>query len=60
MKITHIEAFPVWGGFRNYFFLTIDTDEGIYGVGEGGIPGRELASIGIIESVAMRHRKLEF
>ncbi len=49
MKITNIEGFPIWGGFRNYFFLLIDTDEGIYGVGEGGIPARELASMALIE-----------
>lgn len=49
MKITDITGYPVWGGFRNYFFLVIDTDEGIYGVGEGGIPSRELASMALIE-----------
>lgn len=49
MKITNIEGYPVWGGFRNYFFIVIDTDEGIYGVGEGGIPSRELASMALIE-----------
>ncbi len=51
MKITNIEGFPVWGGHRNYFFLVIDTDEGIYGVGEGGITSRELASVGYIEHI---------
>jgi galactonate dehydratase len=49
MKITNIEGYPVWGGHRNYFFLVIDTDEGIYGVGEGGITSRELASMSLIE-----------
>ncbi len=49
MKITNIEGYPVWGGQRNYFFLVIDTDEGIYGVGEGGITSRELASMALIE-----------
>jgi galactonate dehydratase len=49
MKITGIECYPVWGGGRNYFFVVVDTDEGIHGVGEGGITGRELAVQGAIE-----------
>ncbi|MBI3973427.1 MAG: hypothetical protein HY332_19315, partial [Chloroflexi bacterium] len=49
MKITGIECYPVWGGFRNYFFVVVDTDEGIWGVGEGGITGRELAVQGVVE-----------
>jgi len=49
MKITNIETFPVWGGFRNYLFVVVDTDEGVSGVGEAGITGRELAIAGAIE-----------
>ncbi|MFL5806386.1 MAG: galactonate dehydratase [Roseiflexaceae bacterium] len=49
MKITTIETYPVWGGHRNFLFVVVDTDEGIYGVGEAGITGRELAVIGAIE-----------
>ena len=49
MHITNIESFPVWGGRRNYFFVVVDTDEGISGVGEGGITGRELAMQGVVE-----------
>lgn len=49
VKITGIEVFPVWGGFRNYLFVVVDTDEGIWGVGEAGITSRELAVIGAIE-----------
>ncbi len=49
MKITNIECYPVWGGFRNFLFVVVDTDEGIYGVGEAGITGRELAVMGAIE-----------
>ncbi|CAN5714942.1 galactonate dehydratase [soil metagenome] len=49
MKITNIECYPVWGGFRNFLFVVVDTDEGISGVGEAGITGRELAVIGVIE-----------
>jgi L-alanine-DL-glutamate epimerase-like enolase superfamily enzyme len=49
MKITDIETYPVWGGFRNYLFIVVDTDEGIYGVGEAGLTGRELAVMGAVE-----------
>lgn len=49
MKITNIETYPVWGGQRNFLFVVVDTDEGIYGVGESGITGRELSIIGAIE-----------
>jgi L-alanine-DL-glutamate epimerase-like enolase superfamily enzyme len=49
MKITSIEPYPVWGGHRNFLFVVVDTDEGIYGIGEAGITGRELAVVGAIE-----------
>jgi L-alanine-DL-glutamate epimerase-like enolase superfamily enzyme len=49
MKITNIECYPVWGGHRNFLFVIVDTDEGIYGVGESGITGRELAIMGAVE-----------
>jgi galactonate dehydratase len=49
MKITNVEAYPVWGGQRNFLFVTVDTDEGISGVGEAGLTGRELAVMGAIE-----------
>jgi len=49
MKITSIECYPVWGGGRNFFFVVVDTDEGISGVGESGLTGRELAVQGVIE-----------
>ena len=49
MKITTITPYPVWGGQRNFLFVVVDTDEGIYGVGEAGITGRELAVMGAIE-----------
>jgi galactonate dehydratase len=50
MKITTIEAYPVyWERFRNFFFVVVETDEGIYGVGEAGLTGRELAMMGALE-----------
>jgi len=49
MKISEITCYPVWGGGRNFLFVVVDTDEGIYGVGESGLTGRELAVMGTIE-----------
>lgn len=50
MKIASVEAYPVyWERFRNFFFVVVETDEGISGVGEAGITGRELAMQGAIE-----------
>ena len=48
MKITDIQTYPVWGGGRNFMFVVVDTDEALYGVGETGITGRELAIAGAI------------
>src|SRR5947209_8405474 len=49
MKITAIDTFPVFNGARNNLYVTVDTDAGIWGVGESGLSGRELAVIGAIE-----------
>jgi galactonate dehydratase len=48
MKITDIKSFPVWVGFRNQLLVKVETDEGIYGWGESGLSGRELAVIGAV------------
>lgn len=49
MRITDIQTYPVWNGHRNFLFVTVDTDEGIWGVGEAGLTSREHAVIGAIE-----------
>lgn len=49
MKITAVKAFPVRSGFRNLFIVKVETDAGIYGLGEGGISGRELAMAGMVQ-----------
>lgn len=48
MKITAVRSFPVKSGHRNLFIVRVETDEGISGLGEGGISGRELAMEGMI------------
>ena len=49
MKISDISCHPVWAGHRNFLFVVVDTDEGLYGLGESGLTGRELAVMGAIE-----------
>jgi galactonate dehydratase len=44
-----VEAHPVWAGHRIFCYVTVDTDEGIDGVGEVGITARELGASGITE-----------
>ncbi len=49
MKITDIKTFPVWVGQRNQMVIKVETDEGIYGWGESGLTGRELAVDGAVK-----------
>ena len=49
MKITDVKAFPVWVGHRNQLVVKIWTDAGIYGLGESGLSGRELAVAGAVQ-----------
>lgn len=49
MKITDIKTYPVWVGSRNQFIVKVETDEGIYGLGEAGVSGRELAVQGAVK-----------
>jgi galactonate dehydratase len=48
MRITEIKSYPVWVGVRNQLIVKVETDQGIYGLGESGLSGRELAVIGAI------------
>ena len=48
MKITDIRSYPTWVGHRNQLVVKVETDEGLYGLGESGFSGRELAVVGAI------------
>ncbi|MEY4408001.1 MAG: D-galactonate dehydratase [Chloroflexota bacterium] len=48
MKITNIECLPVEDG-RNCVFVVVDTDEGIWGVGEAGLTRRAGAIAAVVE-----------
>ena len=55
MKITDVKTFLVHDRerpTRNYTFVKIYTDEGVTGLGEAGVTGRELAVRGMVESFA--------
>ena len=49
MKISAIKPFPVWIGHRNQLVVKVETDEGIFGWGESGLSGRELAVVGAVQ-----------
>src|SRR3979411_2696349 len=48
MRITDIKPYPVWVGSRNQLVVKVETDEGIYGLGESGLSGREQAVVGAL------------
>jgi galactonate dehydratase len=48
MKITDIKTFPIWVKHRNQMVVKVETDEGLYGWGEAGLSGRELAVAGAV------------
>ena len=48
MKITEVKAYPVWVGHRNQCLVKVETDEGLFGWGEAGLSGRELAVVGAV------------
>ena len=52
MKITGIKPYPAWTTWRNVFLVKVETDEGIYGWGEGGTSWRELGQAGVTEHFA--------
>ncbi|MBI2195163.1 MAG: galactonate dehydratase [Planctomycetes bacterium] len=48
MKITAVKTFPIFFGSRNYLLVKVETDEGIYGMGEFGITWKEQAGVGAV------------
>jgi galactonate dehydratase len=41
MKITEIKTLETWGAPRNWVFVKVETDSGLYGWGEATLEGRE-------------------
>jgi len=52
LTITAIKPYPVWIGTRNQLVVKVETNEGIYGWGESGLSGRELAVVGALQHYA--------
>jgi galactonate dehydratase len=48
MKITDIKTYPTWVGHRNQCLVKVETDTGLFGWGEAGVSGRELAVDGAV------------
>lgn len=51
IKITEIKTFPLKAA-RDIFVVKVETDEGIYGLGEGGCSSRELAEAEAVNGYA--------
>ena len=49
LTITDIKPYPVWVGHRNQMLVKVETNQGIYGWGESGLSGRELAVSGAVQ-----------
>jgi galactonate dehydratase len=65
MKITQIETFLVRPDSRNYVFVRVQTDEGIYGVGEAYSVGPDDAVVAVIKDfeewlIGRDPRQIEF
>ena len=48
MKITDIRTYAIRVGKRNQLLVKVETDKGLYGWGESGVTGRELAVEGAV------------
>lgn len=49
MKITDVKSYPIWVGHRNQLVIKIETDdEALFGLGESGLSGREMAVVGAV------------
>jgi galactonate dehydratase len=49
VKVVDIRTFIVDGGWRNWVFVAVDTDEGLTGFGECTLEGREMAVVGAVQ-----------
>ena len=49
LKVTALKVIPVWNGSMTYVFVKLYTNQGITGVGEGGIRGRAGTMIAAIK-----------
>ena len=55
MKITDVKAYVLGTRWRNLIVLKVETDEGIYGLGEATTVNRDKAVLGYLEEMKHRH-----
>ena len=51
MKITDIKSFIVGINNKNLMVVKVETDNGLYGIGQGGTTTREEAMVGMIKHI---------
>ena len=51
MKVTELRTYATWGEPRNWVFVKVVTDQGIYGWGEATLEGREATMLACVEEV---------
>ena len=49
MTITDIKSYPTWPGARNIMLVKVECENGLFGWGEAGLSGRELAVAGAVD-----------
>jgi len=52
VRITEIDKHVMYAGWRNWVFVCVSTDNGLQGVGEATLEGRELAVLGAIDDLS--------
>jgi mannonate dehydratase len=52
MKITAVKTFVIGMPGHNTVLVKIETDEGLYGVGEASLAGRDRGVLGVLEHFA--------
>jgi len=55
MKITDVKPLVLGTSWRNIVFIKVETDEGLYGIGEATIQNREEGVLGYLEGAKRRH-----
>jgi galactonate dehydratase len=49
MTITDIKSYPTWQGARTIMLVKVECEDGLFGWGEAGLSGRELAVAGAVD-----------
>lgn len=52
MRITEVKSYIVYAEWRNWIFVKVETDQGIHGVGEATLEGKEHAVTGAIRDLS--------